>query len=371
MTRTRRFFNTAGPCRPELHYMLPPDPRVPAVRGLVERQSYFVLHAPRQVGKTTALLSLARDLTREGRYAAVLVSAEAGAPFGDDIGAAEDAVLTAWEESAALELPAELRPPPRPAAPPGARVRAMLTAWAVACPRPLVVFVDEIDALRDAALLSVLRQLRDGHKHRPGGFPWALALVGLRDVRDYKVASGGSSHLRTASPFNIKSDSLTMREFTEPEVAELYAQHTADTGQRFEPGALARVYALTRGQPWLVNALGRQLVEDVVPDPSRVVTEADVDRAKERSSRATTRTSTASRSGCGTRAFARSSRPCSRVRRSETSPTTTGSSWSTSGSCAAARRAGSRSPTRSTARCSHAPSRGARKIASRRSAPRG
>jgi hypothetical protein len=63
-------------------------------------------------------------------------------------------------------------------------------------------------------------------------------------------------------------------------VAALYAQHTGDTGQRFEPEAVDRAFALTEGQPWLVNALARQLVE-VVPDPAQPITLADVDRAKE------------------------------------------------------------------------------------------
>jgi hypothetical protein len=62
-----RFFNTAGPCRPEDHYMLAPTARLPEVRRLIDEKMYFVLHAPRQVGKTTALLSLGTELTREGR----------------------------------------------------------------------------------------------------------------------------------------------------------------------------------------------------------------------------------------------------------------------------------------------------------------
>lgn len=49
-----RFFNVSGMCRPEDHYMLPPLPRLPTVRGLIERKSYFVLHAPRQTGKSTS-----------------------------------------------------------------------------------------------------------------------------------------------------------------------------------------------------------------------------------------------------------------------------------------------------------------------------
>jgi hypothetical protein len=50
-----RYFNTAGPCVPERHYMLPPEPRLPQARPLVERGMYFVVHAPRQTGKTTVL----------------------------------------------------------------------------------------------------------------------------------------------------------------------------------------------------------------------------------------------------------------------------------------------------------------------------
>jgi hypothetical protein len=231
--------------------------------------------------QTTSLLTLGRELTAEGRYAAVLVSAEVGAPFAHDPGAAELAILSSWRSAATFRLPPELQPPPWPDAPPGRRIASALQAWAQASPRPLVVFLDEVDALHDEALISVLRQLRDGYAQRPEGFPWALALVGLRDVRDYKVAPSTSGRLGTSSPFNIKVESLTLRDFYATELAELYAQHTADTGQRFEPDALERAFDLTRGQPWLVNALARQLVETVVPDRARAVTRADVERAKE------------------------------------------------------------------------------------------
>jgi hypothetical protein len=144
-----------------------------------------------------------------------------------------------------------------------------------------VVFLDEIDALQDTTLISVLRQLRDGYRLRPRAFPWSLALIGLRDVRDYKVASGGSDRLHTASPFNIKAESLTLRNFTAEEVAALYQQHTDETGQGFTPDATARAFYLTQGQPWLVNALARQITEVLVPDPATPITPAHVDQAKE------------------------------------------------------------------------------------------
>jgi hypothetical protein len=156
-----------------------------------------------------------------------------------------------------------------------------LRAWAQQASRPLVLFLDEIDALEDAALISVLRQVRDGYNDRPDSFPHALALIGLRDVRDYKRASGGSDRLRSASPFNIKTRSLTLRNFTAPEVVDLYAQHTADTGQVFTPAALEHTFALTQGQPWLVNALAKVAVEDLTDDPEQPITPALIDAAKE------------------------------------------------------------------------------------------
>lgn len=276
-----RWFNVAGPCRPEVHYMLPAAARLPDVLRLVAQQSYFVLHAPRQTGKTTAMLALARDLTTSGNYTALLVSAEVGAPFSDDPGAAELAILADWREAATWQLPPEHHPPLWPDADPGARISAALGAWARSSQRPLVLFIDEIDALRDAALISILRQLRAGYTRRPEAFPWALALIGLRDVRDDKVASGGSSRLHPASPFNIKTRSLSLSTFTPAELAALYQQHTDATGQRFEADALVLAFELTQGQPWLVNALAKVAVEELAPDPTTPITTAIIEQAKD------------------------------------------------------------------------------------------
>jgi len=155
--------------------MLPALRRIPQVRDLIEQQAYFVVHAPRQVGKTTSLTSLATELTREGRHAALLVSMEVGAAFRSDPGAAELAVLGSWRGDAEHWLPPGLRPPPWPDAPPGQRIQAALQAWTLASPRPLVLFLDEIDALQDEVLISVLRQIRSGYPRHPGDFPWSAA----------------------------------------------------------------------------------------------------------------------------------------------------------------------------------------------------
>jgi len=258
-----KWFNTAGPCKADIHYMLSPTARLPEVVQMIEQESYFVLHAPRQVGKTTAMIALGQELTASGAYTAVMVSAEVGAAFPNNVGKAEDAMLGVWRSACEARLPTVLLPPPWPKAKPGEQISAALKAWANASPRPLVLFIDEIDALQNEVLISVLRQIRDGYPNRPQEFPQSIALIGLRDVRDYKVASGGSERLGTSSPFNIKVRSITMRDFTFAEMVELYQQHTQRTEQAFTPEALNYAYELTNGQPWLVNALVKVIIEDI------------------------------------------------------------------------------------------------------------
>src|SRR5215468_3817879 len=259
-----RRFNTAGPCLPEHHYMIPALRRLPEAPGLVDQMGYFVVHAPRQTGKTTALRALEQGLTAGGRYAALHFSCELGQATGDDYGAAQRGILDEIRRRAQIALPPDLQPPPWPPASDANLLTVSLTAWARACPRPLVLFFDEIDALYGQSLISVLRQLRAGFNERPTAFPASVALCGLRDVRDYKAASGGDpNRLGTASPFNIKLKSLRLGDFTPDEVRELYVQHTAETGQEFTSDAVQRAIELTAGQPWLVNAVAWEVVEKV------------------------------------------------------------------------------------------------------------
>ena len=227
------------------------------------------------------MIALAQELTASGAYVAALASVEVGAAFNSDPGAAELAILDSWRLDIMAQLPPALRPPAWPEAEVGTRIRTALQAWAQAAPRPLVIFIDEIDSLQNETLISVLRQLRAGYNWRPTGFPASLALIGMRDVRDYKVASGGSERLNTASPFNVKTRSMTIGSFTRDEVAALYQQHTDDTGQLFPPAVIDYAFYLTQGQPWLVNDLAKTAIEEVLDDEPLPLTVAHLETAKE------------------------------------------------------------------------------------------
>ena len=276
-----RWFNIAGPCQADIHYMLSPTSRLPDLNQLILQRSYFVVHAPRQTGKTTAMLALAKQLTESEDYTAVMVSVEVGSAFNNDPSAAELAILGIWRNTIEDNLPPEQQPTSWIYNAPGQRIHENLRAWSKTLSRPLVLLIDEIDSLQNQTLISVLRQLRDGYRSRPKNFPSSVGLIGLRDVRDYKVASGGSDRLNTASPFNVKVSSITLRDFNAIEVQELYQQHTQDTGQIFTPEATITAFELTQGQPWLVNALAKEIVEKLVPDRSIPITKQHILQAKE------------------------------------------------------------------------------------------
>ena len=81
-----RFFNTAGPQIPELNYTIDPLTRfdLEEVLMLIRQQRYFVMHAPRQTGKTSCMLALRDYLNKEDDYIAVYANVEGGQASRND-----------------------------------------------------------------------------------------------------------------------------------------------------------------------------------------------------------------------------------------------------------------------------------------------
>ena len=259
-----RHFNTAGPIKPHLHYHIPPLQRlnVDQILTLIGQEKYFVLHAPRQTGKTTTLLAL-RDLLNggsRGAFRCVYVNVEPGQTARGDVERTMRVVLGGLASQARATLGDgtldDLWPGILERYGPDAVLGEALARWTEANSVPLVLLIDEIDALVGDGLLSVLRQLRAGYPDRSARFPQTVVLCGLRDVRDYRIQpSDGSAPIAGGSPFNIKVESLRLGDFRHEDVVELLGQHTAETAQQFSQAALDEVWKQTQGQPWLVNAL--------------------------------------------------------------------------------------------------------------------
>ncbi len=268
-----RFFNTAGLCFPEDHYMVEPLNRFHGVEELISRKLYFTIHAPRQTGKTTYLYALARKLNGQGTYTALVVSFEQAGYAGISVDKANQVLIEEIYSATGRQLPESERPQ-NPGGKNLSSLKSYLENWSSSQKKPIVLFIDEIDALLDEVLVAMLRQLRDGYQGRPKFFPSSIVLVGLRDVRDYKAeVRKGQQSMGTASPFNIKSDSLILKNFSREEVFLLLEQHTHATGQVFPDEVKEGIYALTGGQPWLTNALANQMVFRVLKnDVSKPIT---------------------------------------------------------------------------------------------------
>ncbi len=285
-----RFFNTAGQVNCEDHYCLPPLQRfdMKEIEMLLAQKKYFVLHAPRQTGKTSSLLALMAHLNREGEYKAVYCNVEAAQAARENVDQAMNDIVRELGAMARIYLKDNFLEEERDQflAPGGfgTAIAMSLRAWAEECDKPLMVMFDEVDALVGDTLISFLRQIRSGYNQRPASFPQSIILCGIRDVRDYRIHSSREKEIITGgSAFNIKAESLRMGDFIKREVYTLLEQHTLDTGQKFTSEAKGCIWHLTRGQPWLVNALAYETCFKIKEgrDRSRAIDKDMVDQAKE------------------------------------------------------------------------------------------
>lgn len=259
-----RFFNTAGPNNPELEYTVDPLSRfdLDELLMLIRQHKYFVLHAPRQTGKTSCLLALRDYLNAREDYICVYANVEGGQASRNRV---ENVVVstidTIVREAQLIIKDVNIREIRNEVQQDGidSRLSNFLSKLSQSLSKPLILFIDEIDALVGDSLVSVLRQIRAGYANRPKSFPSSIVLCGVRDVRDYRIVLSNQDIVTGGSAFNIKAESLRLGNFTPEEVHELYMQHTRETGQEFDEECFPMIWEATEGQPWLVNALGREV----------------------------------------------------------------------------------------------------------------
>ena len=293
-----RQFNTAGPTVAKDHYCLDPLQRInlEEILKLIGEERYFVLHAPRQTGKTTCLLALMRYLNAEGRYRAVYANVEGAQTARNNVESGMRAIIATLVARLDISVGDKsfLGRVGKLVDEFGANgvLQQVLREWTQSDPlHPTVLMLDEIDALVGDTLISVLRQIRSGYADRPEHFPISVILCGVRDVRDYRIHGGGGEIITGGSAFNIKAASLVLGNFNREDIRNLYAQHTTETGQQFVEAIYDKLWEDTAGQPWLVNALGQILCFEMSEgkDRSRPITLELYRQAREKliSSRAT------------------------------------------------------------------------------------
>jgi hypothetical protein len=211
--RPVRFFNTTGPCYPWDHYMLPPEDRLIGAQldRYVGDKLYWVLHAPRQTGKTTFLQSWARELNSSKEGNTFFLSVKDVKTYSD----CDNIIKEITEKSNKESF-------------------------------PIICLMDDMATLEEKILAYLLSRIRaEFNGRRTSGFPDSMLFTCLSDLRNPNINT----------PFNIIADSELLDNFTRENISSLFAQRTAETGQEIEKGALDYVWEQSRGQPWIVNSL--------------------------------------------------------------------------------------------------------------------
>ena len=235
--------------------MLPPADRLVGAQlhRYIGDKLYWVLHAPRQTGKTTFLQSWMREINSGEEAVACYVSVEDCQKIPDR----QEGMITIYKAVCDFASWGGLPVPLIENRESEGLLRVTLKKWAeLVAPKPLIVLFDEVDVLEGETLISFLRQLHGGFASRGvGSFPVSIALVGMRDLKDYITASKGGVAPNPGSTFNIKEDSALLTNFSKEDITHLFAQRTAENGQMITQEALDYVFEQSNGQPWIVNSL--------------------------------------------------------------------------------------------------------------------
>ena len=123
--------------------------------------------------------------------------------------------------------------------------------------KPLLLLIDEVDALPPVLLDLLVTQFRKLYLARENNWLHGLALIGVRAVLG--VDSKRSFPLGTHSPFNVQR-SLKVPNLTLAEVEDLYRQYQRESGQAIAPEVVGKIYEVTRGQPGLVSWFGELFI---------------------------------------------------------------------------------------------------------------
>ncbi len=251
-----RTFCTEGPVNPKENYYVPRTVLVAHGLKKVEQWRYFTIFAPRQSGKTTYFQFLVEAIQREKTdWLPIWVSFESMGNLSEDDFL--DLFYERVEDFFSDPLHREESIP---------KMESFFRRVKSQRKKETVLIVDEVEGLKNPTILNQWLHLIRSIYH------WREK-VGLRSVILTGVSNITGILQDTASPFNI-ADQIDVPYFTQEEVFDLLGQHEQETGQHFEQVVKEGIYEQTLGQPGLVNALARDLVEKKCPDGERITMHA-------------------------------------------------------------------------------------------------
>jgi len=251
-----RTFCTEGPIDTEKNYYVPREALLEEGMRKVDDWRYFTIFAPRQSGKTTYFQLLIKKMNkiREG-FQPVWVTFENFGKLSKD-----DFLLLFFKQiddylGYKIERVNAIQ-----------KLELYFERISLKANKELVLIVDEVEGLETNKLLNTFMHTIRSIYHR-------RERVKLRSVILTGVSNISGILQKNASPFNI-SDQLNVPYFTKEETRDLLEQHEQETSQTFEDGVKELIWQNTAGQPGLVNALARDLVEKKAPDKETIPRQA-------------------------------------------------------------------------------------------------
>jgi type II secretory pathway predicted ATPase ExeA len=234
-----RYFNTSGPNRVTQHYtLMRPDLVVQGI-GIVKKERYFTIWAPRQTGKSTYFRILAQALIAEG-YLVCHINVEG------KVDATEEFLCEYICEDIDKQIGIRLD---------SKNVNHLLMKISQFAQKTVLI-IDEIEQVNPELFNKFMHTIRAYYHNREQHNLKSVVLVGVANITGIIQDN--------ASPFNI-ADNFVVPYFTKQEVHELLEQHETESGQLFTDEIKDQIYHITAGQPGLVNGFGLRMSE-VYPD---------------------------------------------------------------------------------------------------------
>lgn len=261
-------FNTAGTCRPEVHYMVNIDRQVEAAAKLVRQGDYFCINRGRQYGKTTTLRSLKRTLEDDG-YSVFYISLESFGEYyfetEEKLGAGllsslcwclQNGLVCNNTPDAVFEL-LRFRDAVKDSCP-LMLLRQQLQMFTSSSIHPIVLLIDEVDqASNYPSFLNLLGVLRDMYLQRDDLRSFqSVILAGVYDVKNLKLRIRPNDEHQYNSPWNIAVPYNEDMFLPAEGIATMLEEYRKDHQLSFDSQMLGQmVFDYTSGYPFLVSRI--------------------------------------------------------------------------------------------------------------------
>ncbi len=261
-----RKFSSYGPVDTSLYYYVPRKELIERSRTQLLGENpnksghYITIWAPRQAGKTWIMNQVLWDLAKDGRFDVLKLELE-------HLKMTEDTDRIASNIAKKIIRYLDLK---------DITVRNLEEFEDMfrkeVLKKPLILILDEFDALTKDAISGLASMFRNIHNIRqkdpnPSGkkeyLLHSVALIGVRSVL-------GIENLR-GSPFNVQRN-VHIPNLTPDESEQMFKWYESESGQKIEKEVTDRIFIETRGQPGLTSWIGELLTETYPVEKGEPVT---------------------------------------------------------------------------------------------------